>query len=53
MLTLFHFPLSASSRFVRLSFAEYGEELSLIEERTWQRRPEFLQLNPAGTVPVL
>ncbi|MBO6724641.1 MAG: glutathione S-transferase family protein [Rhizobiaceae bacterium] len=53
MLTLFHFPLSASSRFVRLSFAEYGEELSLIEERTWQRRPEFLSLNPAGTVPVL
>lgn len=53
MLTLFHFPLSASSRFVRLSFAEYGEELALIEEKPWQRRPEFLALNPAGSVPVL
>ncbi len=53
MLTLFHFPLSASSRFVRLTFAEYGEEVALIEEKPWQRRPEFLALNPAGTVPVL
>lgn len=53
MLTLFHHPMSAASRFVRLSFAEYGEELQLIEEKTWTRRREFLQLNPAGTVPVL
>lgn len=53
MLTLFHFSLSASSRFVRLSFAEYGEELALIDEKPWQRRQEFLALNPAGTVPVL
>ena len=36
MLTLFHFPLFASSRFVRLAFAEYGEELALIEEKPWQ-----------------
>lgn len=53
MLTLFHYPLFASSRFVRLSFAEYGEELALIEEKSWLRRPEFLSLNPAGSVPVL
>jgi glutathione S-transferase len=25
----------------------------LIEERTWERRTEFLKLNPAGTTPVL
>ncbi len=53
MLTLFHHPLYASCRFVRLSFGEYGEELALIEERPWIRREEFLTLNPAGTIPVL
>ena len=53
MLTLFHHPLFAACRFVRLSFGEYGEELALIEERPWQRRKEFLALNPAATLPVL
>ncbi|WP_028034560.1 glutathione S-transferase family protein [Chelativorans sp. J32] len=53
MLTLFHHPLYASCRFIRLTFGEYGEEIALIEERPWARRKEFLALNPAGTIPVL
>lgn len=53
MLTLFHHPLYASCRFIRLAFGEYGEELELIEEQPWTRRREFLAINPAGTVPVL
>lgn len=53
MLTLFHHPLFASCRFVRLIFAEYGEEIALIEEKPWTRRKDFLSLNPAGTIPVL
>jgi glutathione S-transferase len=53
MLTLFHHPMFATCRFVRLCFAEYGEELALIEEKPWARRKEFLSLNPAGTLPVL
>ena len=53
MLTLFHHPMLASCRFVRLAFGEYGEELALIEEKPWTRRKEFLALNPAGTLPVL
>jgi len=53
MLTLFHHPLLAPSRFVRLAFGEYGEDLALIEEKPWSRRREFLSLNPAGTLPVL
>ncbi|MFC6489574.1 glutathione S-transferase family protein [Nitratireductor sp. GCM10026969] len=53
MLTLFHHPLYASCRFVRLAFGEYGEEIALIEERPWAKRKEFLALNPAGTIPVL
>src|SRR5690606_40207900 len=30
-----------------------SEEVSLIEERPWTRRKEFLALNPAGNIPVL
>lgn len=50
---LFHQPLSAPCRFVRLVLGEYGVETELVEERPWERRPEFLQMNPAGTLPVL
>src|SRR5690606_38230617 len=53
MLTLFHHPILAACRFVRLVFAEYGEALSLVKERPWARRKELLALNPAGTLPVL
>jgi len=53
MLTLFHHPLSPASRYVRLILAEYGVPVRLIEERFWDRREEFLLLNPAGEVPVL
>lgn len=53
MLTLFHHPLFANCRFVRVSFGEYREELALIEEKPWLRRREFLSLNPAATLPVL
>ena len=51
MLTLFHHPMLAACRFVRLAFGEYGEELVLIEEKPWARRKEFLALNPAATLP--
>jgi glutathione S-transferase len=53
MLTLFHHPICPHSRFVRLSLEEYGLPPRLIEERVWERREEFLALNPAGTTPVL
>jgi len=53
MLTLFHHPLCPHSRFVRLALGEYKLEVRLIEERTWERRPDFLAVNPAGTTPVL
>jgi glutathione S-transferase len=50
---LFHHPFCPHSRFVRLALGEYAISADLIEERTWERRPEFLALNPAGTTPVL
>jgi glutathione S-transferase len=53
MLTLFHHPLCPHSRFVRLALGEYRLEVRLIEERTWERRADFLAINPAGTTPVL
>lgn len=53
MATLHHFPFCANSRFVRLVLAEMGMEPTLAEERPWERRDEFLLLNPAGTTPVL
>ncbi|HWV97473.1 MAG TPA: glutathione S-transferase family protein [Xanthobacteraceae bacterium] len=53
MFTLFHHPFCPHSRFIRLVFGEYGLDLKLAEERTWERREEFLIMNPAGTTPVL
>jgi glutathione S-transferase len=53
MLTLFHHPLCPHSRFVRLILEEFGLPTRLVEERVWERREEFLALNPAGTTPVL
>jgi glutathione S-transferase len=53
MITLYHYPLSVPSRFIRLILAECELKPELVEERVWERRQEFLLLNPAGTVPVL
>jgi glutathione S-transferase len=53
MLTLFHHPFCPHSRFIRLALEELGAPPRLIEERVWDRRQEFLTLNPAGTTPVL
>jgi len=53
MLTLFQHPLCPLSRYVRLILNEYGIDVRLIEERPWERREEFLLLNPAGQLPVL
>ena len=53
MTILYHHPLSAGSRYVRLVLAEYGETVELIERHPLERDEEFLALNPAGTLPVL
>ena len=50
---LYHHPLDPQSRFVRLALAEYGVEPELIEERVFERRRDFLALDPAGETPVL
>lgn len=53
MLTLYHQALSPFSRKVRLALNEKKLPFDLHLERTWDRREEFLKLNPAGEVPVL
>ncbi len=53
MLTLFYHPFCPHSRFVRLCLDELSLAPRLVEERPWERRTEFLKLNPAGTTPVL
>jgi len=53
MLTLYHHPFSPTCRFARLVLAEYDLTADLVVERPWDRRKEFLMLNPAGTLPVM
>ncbi|NJO67702.1 MAG: glutathione S-transferase family protein [Rhodospirillales bacterium] len=53
MWTLYHQWLSPFSRKVRLYLAEKKVEFELRLEPVWERRPDFLALNPAGEVPVL
>jgi glutathione S-transferase len=53
MRRLYHQTLSPFCRKIRLVLAEKGIEVELREERPWERRMDFLRLNPAGQVPVL
>jgi glutathione S-transferase len=53
MRALHHLPLSPFARKVRLALAEKKLPFELKLEKVWERRPEFLTLNPAAQVPVL
>lgn len=53
MRILYHLPLSPFARKVRLVMAERRLPFELKLERVWDRRPEFLAMNAAATVPVL
>lgn len=53
MRVLYHLPLSPFSRKVRLVLAEKRLPFELQLEKVWERRPEYLALNPANTVPTL
>lgn len=50
---LYHHPLSPACRKVRLTLAEKKIEIELVEERFWEKGPEFMRRNAAGQVPVL
>jgi len=53
MIKLFHFKLCPFSRRARVSLLELRVEHLLIDEKVWDRRREFLSINPAGTLPVI
>lgn len=53
MWQLYHFPLCPFTRKVRLLLGEKGIGYELVPERPWERRDEFLDMNPAGQVPVM
>ena len=53
MWQLFQFPLCPFSRKVRLLLGEKGVGYELVRESPWERRDEFLDLNPAGRTPMM
>jgi len=53
MRLLYHLWLSPLARKVRVALKEKSLDFTMKIEKTWERRPEFLALNPAGDVPVL
>jgi|TARA_B100001540_G_scaffold145060_1_gene128643 glutathione S-transferase len=52
MPSLLHLPLDPFSRKIRIVLGEKKITASLAVEPIWERRHEFLSINPAGTVPV-
>jgi glutathione S-transferase len=50
---LYQFPLCPFSRKLRFLMAEKGIIYELVRESPWDARDEFLDLNPAGTTPVI
>ena len=50
---LFHLPLSPFCRKVRLALAEKRLPFELRIEKVWERRSDYLDMNPAGTVPTM
>lgn len=52
MRSLLHFPLHPQCRKIRLLIKEKQLDCDFLTERPWDRRDEFLKLNPAGELPV-
>jgi glutathione S-transferase len=53
MPVLYHNSFCPHSRFIRIVTSELDMDVEMVEERSFDRRPEFLSLNPAGTTPVI
>lgn len=53
MWLLYQFPLCPFSRKVRILLAEKGVGYDPVRESPWERRDEFIDMNPAGQTPVM
>lgn len=53
MLQLVYFPLCPRSRSIQMAMGELALDFEVGEEKPWTWRQEFLDLNPAGDLPVL
>ena len=53
MITLYHYYLCSSSRYIRLILEENKIPYQTQLENYWKPQKDFLQLNPAGHLPVL
>lgn len=53
MYRLYHHTICPFSRKIRVHLAAKEIGFDLIQENFWERRKEFIAINPAGTVPVL
>lgn len=51
--TLYHYPLSPFCRKIRVVLTEKNLPFEMVVENFWERRREFLIMNPAAQVPVL
>ena len=53
MITLYHYYLCSSSRYIRLILEEHKISYDTQLENYWNPQKDFLKLNPAGHLPVL
>lgn len=53
MLEVYHYPLCPFSRKLRIVLKEKFIGFELFYEPFWQRRKEFLRMNPSGSTPVI
>ncbi len=53
MYRLYHHPICPFSRKIRVYLLAKEIGFDLVQENFWERRKEFIAMNPAGTVPVL
>lgn len=53
MYRLYYHPLCPFSRKVRVHLTAKEIDFELIQENFWERRKEFIAMNPAGTVPII
>ena len=53
MINFFHYPICPLSRQIRIYLKELNLEVNTIKEAYWDRREDFVKINPASTLPVL